>query len=119
MKCHQFLCGVVVCVLITIQLISCQKESIDTTVPESVVNVKETGLEEDDPALVSKVPMIMSADFSIPSPGTISNGKPVKGGKGDLTAPDVSIISPANGAAVTGSVKVAVSATDNVGVSSV
>jgi hypothetical protein len=101
-------------------LTSCQKESIDAIVPESQVNVKATGLEKDDPALVSKVPMIMSSSFlSIQSPELISNGKPVRGGKGDLVAPVVNIVSPANGAAVVGSVIIAVSATDNVGVTSV
>lgn len=81
--------------------------------------IRSFGLVEDDPAKVSKIPLIMSQEIRVaglPQVESMARGKPVKG---DVTPPSVSITSPANGAAVSGTVVVNISASDNVGVVSV
>ncbi len=100
----------------------CQKE-VSNMSPEIQTNQSTTarlgGVVNDNPNLVSLVPLIMSSGTgSLP---VIALGKPVRGGGGttDATPPAVSITSPTNGATVSGSVSVAVTATDNVGVASV
>lgn len=79
------------------------------------------GYIEDDPIKVSKVPLIMSPELKVAGrpvavESVASRGKPIKI---DTAPPKVSITSPANGASVSGTVKVSVSASDNVGVISV
>ncbi len=109
----------------------CQKE-ISSVSPEIQTNQITTarlgGLVPDDPNLVSLVPMIMSSGtpgsssgFRVADISANAKGKPVAGGGAttDATPPAVTITSPANGATVSGTVSVAVTATDNVGVSSV
>ncbi len=85
-------------------------------------SVKSTGAVEDDPDLVSKLPVIMSADLlkkinNDPVSLAAFKGKPTGGS--DLTPPTISITSPANGTTVSGTVNVTVNATDNRAVSSV
>ena len=114
----------------TLQWTACKKE-VSSQQPVQNQTSQGTarlgGLTPDDPISVSKVPMIMSSNI----PGSLSSstgdnssfrgGKPVHGGGGgggttDVTAPTVSITSPTNGSSVTGTVSVAVAASDNVGV---
>jgi hypothetical protein len=117
-------------VLCTLLILSaCQKETStqqqQETPPNEQTNIRATGALPDDPAKVAKVPLIVSSDFLKNKEGYLSSalllnakGKPVKPGT-DATPPSVSITSPSNGAIVSGTVNVAVSASDNVGVSSV
>jgi hypothetical protein len=84
-----------------------------------------SGVNPDDPAKVSKVPVIMSQEFLanpqkfMTTPDMLSaRGKPVRSGT-DATPPSVSITSPTNGSTVSGTVNILVSASDNVAVSSV
>ena len=111
----------------------CQKEvsnqSNGTVVNQRVNTTRQGGITTDNPGLVSLVPMIMSpgamgssSTFKIANiSATARGGKPGSGtgGTTDATPPVVTISSPANGATVSGSVSVAVIATDNVGVASV
>jgi hypothetical protein len=113
---------------------SCQKESVDQPSVNSVdqaSSARLSGLVADDAKLVSKVPTIISSEFlaneKLLASGQISatlNAKPVKPGTGgggttDAIAPTVSITSPSSGASVSGVTTVAVSATDNVAVTTV
>ena len=105
---------------------SCQKEINRTPVAptKNVSQERVSGVVQDDPIAVSKVPVIMSADylekiqnlstdFSSLSArgGNLSSG----GGKADKIAPVISITSPSAGATVTGTTSISVSATDNSG----
>src|SRR6266487_3814048 len=111
--------------LVTLLWASCKKEVSNQSFekPQETQNIRASGGVEVDPIWVSKVPMIMSsdllknADIASTLLGALK-GKPVKP-IGDTTPPTVSITSPGNGATVSGSQIVAVSATDNVGVTSV
>lgn len=115
-------------VLCTLLILSaCQKE---TSVPQQHqnnvnANLLATGAVPDDPAKVAKIPTIVSSGFLktkinfLPSSQLYNaKGKPVKPGS-DVTPPTVSINSPTNGASVSGTVSIQVSASDNVGVNSV
>ncbi|MBP6687121.1 MAG: hypothetical protein KA160_04615 [Lacibacter sp.] len=101
---------------------ACKKEESSQPVNKSaeVTHAKGTGLIEDDPAKVSRVPLIVSADLlnkteNDPSLLIAFKGKPVRPTT-DITAPLLSITSPSAGATVSGTVNVTVNATDNVGV---
>lgn len=107
---------------------SCQKENDGINVPtEEVTNsiLRQSGVAPDDPALVAKVPKIVSADFLADTITNYFSFQPqteaAKGGGGgrDRTTPQVTITSPGSGTVVTGTVGVNVSATDNVGITSV
>jgi hypothetical protein len=89
-----------------------------------------TGFVPDDPDRVAAIPMIVSSEFLVT--GTTTDLNPLAtaslggkgGGKGgktvtDTTSPTVSILSPAAGSTVSGTVSVQVGASDNVGVTSV
>jgi hypothetical protein len=117
----KFICGAAMCTIVALLLTSCQKESdINTPLIETKLISLAPGLEKDDPALVSKVPMIMSSEFLLKAvTESYSNVKPNKGGQLNAASPVVTITSPANGASVSGSVRVEVSATDDVAVTSV
>lgn len=115
----------------TILWTSCQKELSD----KPVINQQEfqtqlvSGVIPDDPAKVTKVPLIVSSEFAAmafadPYLMDAMRGKPISsspggGGKKDATAPIVSITSPANGATVSSVINVTVNASDNAGVKSV
>jgi hypothetical protein len=105
---------------------SCKKEDATYAPPtsETTDNSKNSGVVADNPADVAQVPLIISSDFLnngirtneiAPNIDQARGTKPVR----DAIAPTVSITSPTNGASVSGTVTVNVSATDNVGVSSV
>lgn len=123
----QFCKGLLLLYVTAILLTACQKEI--TPVPQSDVTQnfsgqRISGVLPDDPIAVSKVPLIVSADFlanggltSDNSSSYLFRGKPLK--SGDVTAPTVSITSPVSGASVTGTISITVNATDNVGVTSV
>jgi C1A family cysteine protease len=117
--------GILCTVLI---LAACQKE-VNQYVQEPPANkssgLKGTGVIPDDPAKISKVPTIVSQDFlkqrqyqSALDMSVASRGKPTKPGT-DVTPPSVAITSPSNGSVVSGATTIQVSASDNVGVSSV
>jgi hypothetical protein len=121
MKFNQFLCGAAVCFSAALLLTSCQKEtSVNAPLIESKVLTQSTGLAKDDPAVVSKVPMIMSSIFLVKQEqGSVSSARPDKGSTTSVTLPAVTITSPADGASVSGILQVAVSATSSVGIASV
>lgn len=102
---------------------SCSKEKSSQS-PEEQIEILQTrngGVVDDDSALQAKVPVIVSKGFlqsgalveNIPISRIAAKGKP------DAIPPTVSILTPANGASVSGTVSVLVSATDNVKVTSV
>lgn len=107
--------------------VSCQKEAANQEqTTEKAQYIKNFGAVQDDPDQMRRVPLIMSSDFAAAqydlsqSMMTNAKGKPVKPStKGDITAPSVSITSPANGATVSGTVSIQATASDNVGVTSV
>ena len=107
--------------------VSCQKNGSDpTTKDQKAQYMKSFGAVEDDPSEMRKVPLIMSTDFSKTGSASDANllsgkGKPAKPPTTtkDITAPTVAITSPANGSSVSGTVSIQVTASDNVGVSSV
>ncbi len=106
---------------------SCKKESDTMSVPstqETSTNLKQSGVAPDDPALVAKVPMITSADYMAEKITNYFSSQPLteargSGGGKDRTTPQVNITNPVNGAVVSGTVSVQVSATDNVGITAV
>ncbi len=129
MKLFPFRAGVTLCITLTALLASCNKENSfnDTPADATSNNSRLAGVVPDDSALVAKVPMITSADFMADnisnyfSQAQSENAKPAGGGSTgrDRTTPNVSFVSPATGATVNSTVNVQVTATDNVGVSSV
>jgi Bacterial Ig domain/Papain family cysteine protease len=107
--------------LVTLLWASCKKEVSNQSFekPQELQNIRASGVVEDDPNLVSKVPMIMSSDFlkkAINEPALLAA---LRGGKPDNIPPTVSITSPANTATVSGTIPITVNTSDNVGVSSV
>jgi hypothetical protein len=128
MNCNKFIRGVAILCASSFLWVSCQKENIDTpqTPTETQSNLRLSGVVPDDPALVAKVPMITSADFMA---GKITNyfgyqpqteSAKAGGSTGrDRTTPVVNITTPTTGSTVSNTVSVQVSASDNVGVSSV
>jgi hypothetical protein len=114
--------GLVLCVLVVLN--ACQKE-ISTAPKQEISSARTSGAVEDDQALVDQVPVTVSSGFvNIAMQATSKGGG--KGGHtgggttptGDVTAPTVTITSPSNGSAVSGTVNVSVNASDNVGVTS-
>jgi hypothetical protein len=99
---------------------ACQKE-VSQNSPTSSINRNQPGVIEDDPVRVSHVPLVVSQSFlatggkMVSLSSTNAKGRP----KADATPPSVNITSPANGAMVSGTTTVQVSASDNVGVASV
>jgi len=122
MKFNKILAGVAICSCATLLMISCKKENTqypsDPSAPEVVSNQRNAGVVEDDPSILAKVPMIVSADFLTQN----KNLAPVTAlsrARGDNSAPSITISSPINATTVSGTVLVKVSASDNVGVTSV
>lgn len=83
MKLSKFLVRVVLCSNISL-LVSCQKDELfNKSIPKTESNVRLSGVVADDPALLSKVPMIISSDFlnQHKNPGSIilvENARPPK-----------------------------------------
>lgn len=104
--------------------VGCKKESSTQNTAPIVNNYpvveRVSGIIADDPMLVSLIPMLVSFDskkFLVADVvKDISARRPTGGGTTDITSPSVNITSPLNGSAITGSVNIAVSASDNVGV---
>jgi hypothetical protein len=108
--------------------VSCQKNTTEQqSNPETAQYVKNFGALQVSAEEMSKVPLIMSSDLA---KGNIepenalmasAKGKPYKPPTttSDATAPTVSITSPSNGSTVSGTVTVSISASDNVGVTSI
>ena len=104
----------------TVLWTSCQKERSHPSINDQVITQDErvSGVVPDNPESVARVPLIISSDFlaQIQGAGDFSNeaykGKPVR--LLDVTAPTVSITSPANGATVSGVISITVNASDNV-----
>ncbi|MEJ8844798.1 Ig-like domain-containing protein [Lacibacter sp. H375] len=116
-------CAMPMLLLFTLLAASCSKEKSSQS-PEDQTEILQTrngGVVDDDSALQANVPVIVSSGFlksgslieNIPISRIAAKGKP------DAIPPTVSIISPANGASVSGTISVLVSATDNVKVTSV
>ena len=158
----QRLWGVLCAALI---LSACQKEAATTGEQQNNENdlIRASGVVADDPALVARIPVIMSSEFqssqnvlgakgggkgnNSPKPAADTDGDGIPDtsdacptqketfngyqdtdgcpdtapptNTGDITPPAASISSPSNGTIVSGTVNVTVSASDNVGVSSV
>lgn len=112
------LCSIVI-------LSACQKQTSTNELEkpkEEHSEMHATGAVPDDLAKVARVPAIVSSDFLSPKQSDLlgARGKSVRPGTGgDVTPPTVTITSPANGATVSGAVSIQVSASDNVGVTSV
>jgi Big-like domain-containing protein/papain like protease len=124
-------------------LISCKKEQSSSGSQQqdnSASVAKPSGVIDDDPQFVSRIPFIISSDLlhrSSSGAATVSGSsnvdlsslekshrpKPISGGGGgggDVTAPSVSITSPTQGQTIDPTtISVSVSASDNVGVTSV
>lgn len=116
--------GVVAVLSLIFILAACRKENSDQSVenPAKPQNKKAFGVVEDDPDLVNKIPVIISTDFLNRTETDASvlaafKGKPTGGS--DQTPPTISIISPANGTTVSGTINVTVNASDNRAVSTV
>ncbi len=128
MNCNRFIRGVAMCCVSLFLLVSCQKEAMAPSLEpiENFSNPRLSGSIADNPATVAKVPMITSADFMADQitdyfshQPLLENAKGSGAGGRDRTSPTVSITSPSTGAIVSNTVSVQVSATDNVGVTSV
>ena len=104
---------------------ACKKEVSQPGIPQNhdLQNVQTLGAIKDDPEVIAKVPMIVSADFLANRSEDFLYrrriGGIIKGGGTDKTPPTVSITSPGNGATVSGTINVLVAASDNVGIKSV
>ena len=134
MKSLKTLTGMVILIVVALFWNACKKETsqqspnIQSPNNQESQNVKAFGAVKDDPEAISKVPLLMSAEYKANGASYqlddpfAERGKPIHGGgggTGDVTPPTVIITSPANGATVTGTTTVQVSATDNIGVSKV
>ena len=116
-------------VLTTLTWVSCKKEtslnpSKDTPL-QPFNNSRLSGVVPDDPKSLSKIKLIVSSDFVansskyILSSQSLISGRKIKPTSSDVTAPVTSITSPSNAASVSGTMNINVSATDNIGVTSV
>jgi len=122
MKNLQLCKGLVVLIIATSLWTSCQKEisSPSTQTHSEIQNQQISGVLPDDPAAVAKVPLIVSSDFLAHGPNFSSIFETAeRGGKRDIIAPLVSIISPASGVQISGIINITVNASDNIGVKSV
>lgn len=107
-------------------LVSCQKEdsSLSDVNPQTTSQTRTSGLVQDDPVKVGKVPFTISESYfeaqaNLVSGNVYGANPPSFSGRirSDRTAPTVSITSPANSASVSGTVGITASASDNIGVS--
>lgn len=112
--------------VILISIFSCNKIQTDQFQNSSYVNnsIVNNKLATDDWASISKIPLIISQDYLYRS-NTMTNTSnsslrfPKTITLSDITPPTVTITSPTNGSSISGTISIAVSASDNVGVSSV
>lgn len=128
MNCNKFIRGIAMLCMSSLLWVSCQKEIInqDVSIPETKSNLKLSGVVPDDSAAVAKVHIITSADYLADNirnyfsfqPNAESARGGSSGGK-DRTTPVVNITNPVSGTTVSGIVTVQVTASDNVGVSTV
>lgn len=108
----------VVCAVVLFS--ACKKEVVpapSNPYPENDYT-RATGALPDDPAMVAKVPVIMSAGF-LKDKQNLESAMAANRPRKDGTAPLVTITSPSNGSVVSGTVTIQVAASDNIGVSSV
>jgi hypothetical protein len=123
----KFVRGVAMLCVTSILWVSCQKQNLPVDQGTDKVNntsSRLSGVAPDDPALVAKVPILASADFLASKitnyfsyqPQTVNARS--SGGR-DRTSPNVNITNPLTGSTVSNTVSVQVSASDNVGVTSV
>ncbi len=122
MKTNYLSSALAVTTILSFLLFSCKKEQIDTTSTNTIESklIYPSEVADDNWNDISKVPLVISSAFKsavAPSPFTSRGVKTTS--TTDVTPPTVSITSPSNGAAISGSVSISVSASDNVGVSSV
>jgi hypothetical protein len=117
--------GLVVLLVAALLWGSCRKQ-ISQDSPDEPQNFSEqrvSGVVPDDPIAVSKVPLIISANFLMQNPEAddylFSSARRKPARTFDVTPPTVSIISPANGSSVSGTVNITVNASDNNKVASV
>ena len=122
MKNLHYLCkGFVVLLTATFLWTSCQKEHSPVE-PQNFSEQRVSGVVPDDPIAVSKVPLIVSSNFLQTQEAEdylsgSEKGKPRR--TFDVTAPTVTITSPANGSSVSGTINITVNASDNNKVASV
>lgn len=132
MKLKRFLSGIAVCMATSLLWISCKKNDISLNDPlPTDITRTISGVVEDDPVLLAKVPMIISSDFLVQQENLLAaqlKVNPIKGprggkggGQADTQAPSVTILSPASGSSVPEGtvVNINISASDNIGISSV
>lgn len=130
MKLKRFLLGIALCTSTSLLWVSCKKNDVTLHDPLPADNARTlNGVVEDDPALVAKVPMIISKDFLIHQQTLLIEQLRTGPGKGggpkpstaDTIAPTVAILSPANGSSVpeASNISISINATDNKGISSV
>lgn len=111
-------------IAVSLLWVSCTKEKSTQAQETEIEQSVAAGLVDDDPVLQAKVPLIVSSSF-LNGPADINSNVltlsmvQAKGGRRDASAPSISILSPANTAIVSGIISVQVSASDNVGVTSV
>ena len=105
---------------------SCKKENIDSSNQQvNSVNNSNKEVADDNWNKVSQIPLLASQQFIDQASSQNNNQLTIlrtRGGTSvtsDITAPTVAITNPINGSAVSGNVTISVSASDNVGVSSV
>lgn len=127
MKFNQFLFGVALCTAAS--FVSCKKNDMTNETPVMFPDRSVNGVVADDPALMAKVPMIISTNYlasQIQGLYTAQAKRPSAPPKGpktttaDITAPSVIITSPANGSSYTSGVTlfISISASDETGISS-
>jgi hypothetical protein len=115
--------GMLVGITASLMMFSCQKETSFNKTNSPVLNngpdsdLRVSGAVADDPAMLAKVPLIVSSGFLELNKNNLNAPVNAKGSKPDNTSPTVSISSPATGATVSGTISVKAIASDNVGVS--
>ena len=112
--------------LVTLFFYSCKKENIDSSSQQvDLKNLANKEVADDNWNKVSQIPLLASQQFIDQASSQNNNQITIlrtRGGTSittDITAPSVSITNPINGSAVSGNINISVSASDNVGVSSV
>lgn len=116
--------GFAVLLALMVTWASCQKEKSAISPVDQLTNSSTErlgGVVADDPAAVSKVPLIVSADYLAKGFASETSAEMFRKVKGisDVTAPSLSIVSPVSGSTVSGTINVTVSASDNIGMKSV
>jgi Bacterial Ig domain/Papain family cysteine protease len=116
MKLSKFLSGMAVCIVTALLITSCKKElNNNASSVETESKARLSGVVEDDPALVNKVPVTISSDFfkqrnNLTTTVLLAKGKP------DVIPPAVTISSPVNAVSVSGTINIQATASDNIAV---